>query len=197
MRNVNIDIGHFEGPDLLTFITLSPCLKKILKFNNLKSCRTAQFYYFLSIISSPWLKNILRFDLLKSYRMAQFYYFLPFTKNYEIWHSEKIQNGSILLLYPSPWLKKILNFNNLKSYRTAQFYYFLSINPSPWLKKILTFDLLKSSRMARFYYFINHSFTMVEDFFWHSKKLQNGTILLLSYQSFLHHGWRKFWDLTF
>ena len=82
---------HFEGPDFITFITHSPCLKKILKLNNLKSCRLVQFYYFLSVIPSPWFDKISRFDLLKNSRMAQFYYFLS--------------------IIPSPWSKKILRLD--------------------------------------------------------------------------------------
>ena len=62
-------------------------------------------------------------------------------ENFEIWDSEKFQNGSILLLY-SPWLKKILRFDILKSSTMVQFYYFLSIilsiyhSLTPLLKKI-------------------------------------------------------------
>ena len=64
--------GKLQNGSIFYFLSIihSPWLKKILRFNILKSSRMVQFSYFLSIIPSPWLKKILKFHILKSSRMA-------------------------------------------------------------------------------------------------------------------------------
>ena len=81
-------------------------------------------------------------------------------ENFEIWHSETLQKGLILLptfiFIPSPWLKKFWNMT------------FWNVPERPYV----------------FYlFFHNNTFTMVEENFeiWHSETLQNGLILLLSF----------------
>ncbi len=158
-------------------------------------------------ISSSWLKKILIFDFLKRLRIGLILLLLcP-----DYFHHGWRKFWKLLLPNVPEWLNSII---------------FVSRLFSPRLKKFLKIAFLKRPRMAQFYYFCvviiftmieelknclsqtsqNDSillfliiFAMFEETFENcfSQTSQNGSILLFLCHDYFHHGWRKFWILTF
>ena len=121
-------------------------------------CRTNQFKWLLL-----WKHSLLF--------LCHNYPFTMVEENVEIWLSEMLQNGVILLF---------------------------AVNPSPWLKEILTFDFLNAPEWSNFIHLLSIILYHGWRKFWNLAIWNSLEWLNLSpkYIPFLHHGWRKFWNLA-